>query len=199
VTALHAPVAAAGLLEARLIDIVQSSPWFCRLLDAGQSLGLASWCIGAGALRNLVWDHLHGHAAPSPLSDIDFAYFDANDLSADSERALHTRLRRECPREPWEVTNQAAVHLWFERHFGHGVAPLQSLEEAVATWPEFATSVAVTRDAAGAIRVIAPHRLDDLFLMVVRRNPTRVSIETYRRRVRDKNYTARWPRVQVLD
>jgi uncharacterized protein len=198
VSALRAPVAAALSLEERLIDIVQSSAWFCRLLGAGQSLGLASWCIGAGALRNLVWDRLHGHATPSQVRDVDFAYFDASDLSSDSERALQTRLQRECPGEPWEVTNQAAVHLWFERHFGHGVAPLPSLEAAVATWPEFATSVAITRDAAGAIHVIAPHGLDDLLSMVVRRNPTRASIETYRQRVRDKNYTARWPGVRVM-
>jgi uncharacterized protein len=189
---------AAALLEARLIDFVRSSARFCRLLEAGQSLGLASWCIGAGALRNLVWDRLHDHVAPSPLSDIDFAYFDANDLSSDAERALQDELERLCPGEPWEVTNQAAVHLWFEQHFGHCVAALPSLQAAVATWPEFATSVAVTRDAVGAIRVIAPHGLDDLFSMIVRRNPTRVSIETYRQRVLGKNYTARWPRVQVI-
>jgi uncharacterized protein len=186
--------------EARLLGIVQSSRWFCGLLDAGQSLGLASWCIGAGALRNLVWDALHGHAVPSAPADIDLAYFDAEDLSPATERALQTTLEQRCPGEPWEVTNQAAVHLWFERHFGHAVTPLPSLEAAVATWPEFATSVGITRDPAdGALRVIAPHGLDDLLGMVVRRNPTRVSVETYRRRVRDKRYAERWPRVQVHD
>ena len=57
---------------------------------------------------------------------------------------------------------------------------------------------AVTRDAAGGLHVIAPHGLDDLFAMVVRRNPARVSVETYRQRVREKNYAARWPHVRVL-
>jgi uncharacterized protein len=183
--------------EARLRSIVQSSAWFGRLLDAGQSLGLASWCIGAGALRNLVWDALHGHTKPSLLSDIDFAYFDAGDLSAASEQAVQAELLRRCPGEPWEATNQAAVHLWFERHFGHAVAPLPSLEAAVASWPEYATSVAVTRDAAGVLQVIAPHGLGDLMSLKVRRNPARVSLDTYRQRVREKNYAARWPRVHV--
>ena len=32
----------------------------------------------------------------------------------------------------------------FEQHFGHPVAPLRSLEEAVGTWPEYATSVGLT-------------------------------------------------------
>jgi hypothetical protein len=39
------------------------------------------------------------------------------------------------------VTNQASVHHWFERHFGHAVEPLQSLYHAVGTWPEYATAV----------------------------------------------------------
>jgi uncharacterized protein len=185
-------------LEARLIGIVHSSTRFCRWLDAGQSLGLASWCIGAGALRNLVWDRLHGHMLPSHLADIDFAYFDADDLSPARDQALQERLASLCPNEPWEVTNQAAVHLWFESHFGHAVTPLPSLEAAVASWPEFATSVAVTCDVQGGTRVIAPHGLGDLFAMVVRRNPARVSLQTYRQRVRDKNYAARWPRVRVM-
>jgi uncharacterized protein len=180
-----------------LRSIVQSSAWFTRLLGAGQSLGLASWCIGAGALRNLVWDALHGHTKPSPLPDIDFAYFDASDLSTASEQAVQAELLRRCPGEPWEATNQAAVHLWFEQHFGHAVAPLLSLEEAVASWPEYATSVAVTFDVTGALQVIAPHGLDDLMGLKVRRNPGRVSLDTYRQRVQQKKYTARWPRVQV--
>jgi len=33
----------------------------------------------------------------------------------------------------WEVTNQAGVHLWFEREFGHPVHPLRSLVDAVAS------------------------------------------------------------------
>jgi hypothetical protein len=47
--------------------------------------------------------------------------------------------------------------------------------------------------------VIAPHGLADLFAMVVRRNPARVSVETYRRRVASRRYTQRWPRVTVVD
>ena len=97
------------------------------------------------------------------------------------------------------MTNQAAVHLWFERVFGHPVEPLRSLEEAVASWPEFATAVGLRLEPDDRITVIAPHGLDDLFDRVVRRNPTRVSLETYRRRVREKRYVERWPDVRVID
>jgi hypothetical protein len=50
-------------------------------LVAVRGLGLASWCIGAGAVRNLVWDALHDKVTPSELADIDVAYFDADCLA----------------------------------------------------------------------------------------------------------------------
>jgi hypothetical protein len=182
----------------RLVAIAQASAWFMEALQAVRRLDLADWCIGAGAVRNLVWDHLHGFEQPSSLADVDVAYFDAADLSAGRDRWLQSCLAAQWPQVPWEVTNQAAVHTWFEAHFGHAVQPLPSLEAAIATWPEFATCVGVTVDAQGQLRVIAPHGLDDLFGMVVRRNPRRVSVETYRQRVRSKRYGQRWPLVRVM-
>jgi uncharacterized protein len=112
---------------------------------------------------------------------------------------LEHQLRVTMPNVPWEVTNQAAVHLWFEEHFGHKVSQLHSLADAVSTWPEYSTSVGVTLDERELIRVIAPFGLDDLFSMVVRRNPKRVSIETYRERVRSKRYNSRWPKVKIIE
>ena len=179
--------------------LVGASPRFMAALQAVRTLGLASWCIGAGAVRNLVWDALHGHAVPSPLADVDVAYFDAGDLGAGAEQALQRRLEALAPGLPWEVTNQARVHLWFEGVFGHAVPPLASLEAAVASWPEYATAVGIALDAEGGLQVIAPHGLDDLFGMVVRRNPQRVSLATYRERVAQKRYAERWPRVRVID
>jgi hypothetical protein len=181
---------------AQLTALVRAAPWFMAALRAGRSLGLAHWCIGAGALRNLVWDALHGHAQASALADVDFAYFDADCLDPARDAALQQRLCQ-CVDLPWEVTNQAGVHLWFEQHFGHAVAPLQSLQDAIASWPEPATAVGVWLDAGDALHVIAPLGLDDLLGLRVRRNPARVSIETYRQRCASKRYAERWPRVVV--
>ena len=97
------------------------------------------------------------------------------------------------------MTNQAGVHLWFERHFGHPVAPLRSLEEAIASWPEYATAVGIRLDDDDRLHVLAPLGLHDLFAMVVRRNPARVSVATYRERVAAKRYTHRWPHVTVME
>ncbi len=185
--------------EQRLIELARSTAWFCDALESARSLQLDEWCIGAGAVRNLVWDALHRKATPSPLADIDVAYFDEADTSAARDERLTQRLRRLRPGVLWEVTNQAGVHQWFDGHFGHPVAPLNSLIEAVSTWPEYATSVGLTMDRDGSIRVIAPHGLDDLFALVIRRNPTRVSVDTYRARIAAKRHVERWPGVTVVE
>ena len=41
-------------LHARLVRIVSASPAFMAQLQAVRALGLGAWCIGAGALRDLV-------------------------------------------------------------------------------------------------------------------------------------------------
>lgn len=181
----------------QLEAITRGSQWFMHALRSARSLGLTSWCIGAGAVRNLVWDHLHGYASPSQLADIDLAYFDAQELPGEEKRHQEN-IGHLCPGQPWEVTNQAHVHLWFESYFGYPVTPLHSLAEAVATWPEFATSVGICLDDNDALHIVAPWGLDDLFAMRIRRNPARVSEETFLSRTRSKRYTERWPQVRVL-
>ena len=50
-----------------------------------------------------------------------------------------------------------------------------------------------------ALQVVAPWGLEDLFGLVCRRNPRRVSVGHYRRRLRDKRVAERWPRVTIVD
>lgn len=180
----------------RVTALVRDTPWFMAALRAGRGLGLARWCIGAGALRNLVWDALHGQPR-SELADVDLAYFCSLDFSPARDAALQCRLAQALPGLPWEVTNQAGVHLWFEACFGHAVEPLASLEDAVASWPEPATAVGVWLDERDALHVIAPHGLADLLGMRIRRNPVRVSVQTYGERCASKRYAEHWPRVVV--
>jgi hypothetical protein len=196
------------VLEAQLIRLARESDWMMAALRAVRDLGLASWCIGAGAVRNLVWDSLHARVVPSALPDIDVVFFDPTELGRHLDDSLRRRLCAAMPNTPWEVTNQAGVHLWYAQHFGPSdgdaadtgaaVAAFTSLEEAVGSWPEYATTVGLTLDADDTIKVIAPHGLNDLFSLVVRRNPARVSLQAYRDRVAQKRFTERWPRVTVV-
>jgi uncharacterized protein len=90
------------------------------------------------------------------------------------------------------------VHVWYPRTFGFEVPPLQSTADGVATFPETATCVGVRLLGDDTIHVVAPYGLDDLFDGVIRHNPTRVSAAFYERRVGEKRWTTRWPKLRYV-
>lgn len=169
-----------------------------RALHAARALGLASWCIGAGTIRNLVWDHLHAFEHATVAADTDLVFYDLDDRSRARELALEQALLSAAPEFRWEAVNQAAVHHWLQPHDARTAPPLSSLDDGVASWPEFATCVGVTLSDAGELGIIAPHGLHDLFHMIVRCNCARVACATYRDRMAAKRFSERWPQVQVL-
>jgi hypothetical protein len=182
---------------AELEQIVRSTDWLMRALAAAREVDAPGWLIGAGAVRTAVWDRLHGFEAPF-VADVDLAFFDPHDLSTARDEQVERQLLAALPSAPWDAKNQAAVHLWYPRKFGYEVEPLTSCEEAVATWPETATAVAVRLTYHDALEVVAPLGLDDLLGLVHRRNPRRVSVAEYRRRIETKRIAERWPRATVL-
>jgi hypothetical protein len=185
-------------LETKLLAILSEHPWFMAAQDAVSDLDLCQWCIGAGVIRNIVFDYIDGRIT-TPIRDVDVAYFDVSDLSEDKDREYEKILKNRMPILPWEVTNQAAVHLWFHKKFGYRVSPVSSIEDAVATWPETVTAVAVTKDHNDKYKVYAPFGLEDLFGMVIRRNPARVDLQTYNARILNKQYDQRWKSVRIIN
>jgi hypothetical protein len=189
----------AGELESRLIKVISSSSVLMRALRAARTVDPPDWLIGAGVIRDRVWNHLHGLAQPEPSKDVDLAFFNPLCLESQHESKVQRVVTAEAPDFAWDVTNQAAVHLWYPRVFGVEVDPLTSSADGVATWPETASAVAVRLHADDSIQVVAPHGLDDLFGLICRRNPRRVTSEQYRRRVERLRIAERWPNVQILD
>ena len=88
--------------------------------------------------------------------------------------------------------------MWYPDEFAEVVPPLDSSAAAVATWPETAACVGLRLDDRERLRVLAPYGLHDLLGLVHRRNPARVSIEGYERRLKAKRIVERWPRVTVI-
>ena len=129
--------------RARLEFVLRSTEWFMAALRAAREVAPPDGYVGGGVIRTLVWDALHAYETPTPLADIDLAFFDSDDLSVANEQRVEAALKARCPSVPWEARNQAAVHLWYEEKFGYPVAPLTSTRDGVATWPETATAVAV--------------------------------------------------------
>lgn len=183
-----------------LIDLIRSSPWMMRVLETVRDEGVPDAWTGAGVLRDLVWDERYGSGfRPERVRDVDVAFFDPHDLSRGNDDRVTGRLRRRRPDVPWEATNQAAVHLWYPARFGGGpVEPLASIGDAVGTWPETATAVAVRLRTDGDIEVCAPLGLADLLDGVWRRNPRRVGIEQSLARLGRHQPGRRWPGVTVI-
>ncbi len=194
-----------------LVAHIRAEPWLVRALDIVETSGLPDAWIGAGILRDVVWGRHHGGFDPAAVRDIDVAFFDPDDLSRHRDEAAQRRLGSMADL-PWEATNQAAVHTWYAEHFHEApVPPLASVHDAVATWPETATCVAirwaapmrsVTRGAQFApcgIEVCAPYGLDDLLGGVWRRNPARISVAASAARLARHRVPQRWPSVVVHD
>lgn len=156
--------------------------------------------VGAGAIRDLVWGELYGSGfRPADVRDVDVPFFDPDDLTRANDDRVTERLHKRWPQVPWEAKNQAAVHTWYARKFGGDpVPPLTSIADAVGTWPETATAVAVRLDDDDELEICAPLGLDDLLGGVWRRNPRRVSVTQSLARLARHRPEHRWPAVTVI-
>lgn len=144
--------------------------------------------IGAGFVRNAVWDALSGRAPDvAGLADLDLVHHDAD---APPDEGFEAALRAARPL-PWSVVNQVRAHPW------NGHAPYRDLADALAQWPETATAVAA-RLNRGGIEILAPHGLDDLMGFVVRPTPSHAADPSaIRARLAEKRWQDRWPALQI--
>ena len=87
-------------------------------LRAARDVAAPDWLINAGAIRDAVWDDLHGRPLTALPRDIDVGFFDPDDLTPERDRAVEAALHARAPQLPWDAKNQAAVHLWYPQRFG---------------------------------------------------------------------------------
>ena len=158
-----------------------------------ESPGLPDAWIGAGFIRNSVWDVLHGRTIDlARLADVDVLFFDSKGTSKEREAEIESRLRALAPSIPWSVKNQARMHL------RNGDAPYGNTLDAVAHWAETATAIAV-RTVEGRVEAMAPYGVDDLLNLIVRPTPVfGQRMDIYRERVMGKDWPARWPKLTML-
>ncbi|MDR2305927.1 MAG: nucleotidyltransferase family protein [Paucimonas sp.] len=176
-------------LEQQVRSVIHNDALRWHLLALVQRLRLPDCWIGAGFVRNAVWDHLHGRAASAPGGDVDVLWFDRSRMAPGEDVRLQAQLRAWAPQVVWSVKNQARMHL------RNGQAPYVSTADAMRYWPETATAVAVRRTAGDGCEVLAPLGLEDLFDLTLRSTPGKA--EVMAARVRDKDWLARWPGLRV--
>jgi uncharacterized protein len=143
-----------------------------------------------GVVRNTVWDALHGISYGGD-NDVAVVYFDSVDVRTERDAEFELRLQAADPDTRWDVKNQARMH------HRNGGAPYLNMQDAIARWPETATAIAV-RKTSGRIELIAPHGVDDLLALIARPTPAfRAKTDVVARRIADKGWRSRWPRLRV--
>lgn len=190
-------IGVSGYQFENLRDLLSSDLRILEMLGAVRSLDLPDSWITAGAVRNSVWDHLHGYDDSTPLNDVDVIYFDPHDTDEETEKCLEDQLHQRLPAHPWSVKNQVRMAK------RNGDAPYHSTEHALEHWCETPTAVGVRLNANDHIEIIAPFGLDDLLGLIVRPTPFAKchprKLAQYRERMIKKNWPSRWPRIRVLE
>ncbi len=94
-----------------------------------------------------------------------------------------------------EVRNQARVHLWFEAKFGEPYGPLSSSAQALTRFASPLNAVAARLEPDGAMTIVAPFGLEDLFSMTYRENPNR-RVSGFARTAEAAR--RRWPELTII-
>ncbi|KUE80235.1 hypothetical protein ATO46_03560 [Aeromonas schubertii] len=174
-------------------QLLLASPLHLGCLRAARTLNLPDWYLGAGFVRNLIWDHLHGHPTPTPLNDIDLIYLDPSDPEGQREAEHQIRIQALWPAQCWEVRNQARMHR--RQH----LPPFESSLAALSHWVELPTCVGVRLAPDDSLTLVAPHGLSHNWSLVVAPNPLcRQDPAIFNRRVTEKGWLHLWPRLRVL-
>lgn len=177
--------------ERQILSWIEQDALRMNALRAAQKLGLSDWCLAAGFVRNLVWDRLHHYPHISPLNDIDLVYFNAQDVSPETDSNYERQLATLAPDLPWSVKNQARMHLKYGRD------PYSSSSDAISYWVEIETSIGVRLNDDNRLELVAPLGVDSLFAYTISANPKHGIPEVLLQRAREKRWTERWPRLTV--
>ena len=178
---------------AALEDLLRGDSPRLAALQAVAALNLPDCWIGAGFVRNAVWDNLHGSPPTFPAADVDVIWFAHDVLDEGADLDIERTLRADSPRFAWSVKNQARMHR------RNGDAPYRSVADAMRHWPETATAVAARFDG-GRVEINAPLGLDDLFALRLRPTPAFAAEKwpVFQQRLSSKRWLDLYPRLEIL-
>lgn len=164
-----------------------------HILEVVKNLSLPDCWIGAGFIRDFVWDLLGDRHESTIENDVDVIWFDAGRAHPDVDTDIEQRLNAIEPGIAWSVKNQARMHA------RNGDAPYASCNHAMMFWPETVTAVAARLTGSGDIEVLAPYGLDDLFQGFIRPTPRfeNEKRDVFDNRYRAKRWLEKWPFLRV--
>lgn len=182
----------------RFMRDVLRNPNNRAILERWPALALPDGWLVAGCLFQTVWNLKSGLPASARIKDYDLFYFDAGDLSEAGERRVQARVEAQLADLPIKVeaTNQARVHLWYERHFGHPYPELRSACDGIDRFLVPSTCVGV-RPGQDGWDVYAPNGLAILYDGILAPNPLTNHAALFEAKAR--SYRERWPWLTIRD
>lgn len=175
--------------EQDILDLISEDPWMMNILQIAEKQHLSDWAIGAGFIRNKIWNHLHGYKRQKvDTADIDFVYFDPNGNDEEKDKILSEKLNKETNLD-WEIVNETYAHKW------NNLPPYKSMQDAISQWPETATAIGV-RLMSGKLELIAPHGISDLINLIVKPTPSFKDLEKVKKRAEQKHWFEKWPKLK---
>jgi len=183
----------------KLIQIISDQDWIMNALRIGREMNLPDWYIAAGAIRNTIWNYLHGFDTRINQNDVDFVYFNSSNLDKSIDKEYETLLQQKHPQVKWEVVNQARGHLMY-----HGPninrPQAKSSWESIAYWSETATCIGLRLESDDSFTICAPHGLSDLMNLIVRPTPAPYTeLPLYKERLVKKKWKEIWPKLTIID
>jgi hypothetical protein len=181
------------LSELDIESLIKNDQDMMSILRIARDFNLPDWWIGAGFLRNKIWDVLNDLATPT-VTDVDLVYFDKNNVDPRLDWQYDEDLNKIEPSVKWEVRNQARMH------YMNKMKPFLSVEDAMAHWPETATAIGVKLEGEN-IKLLFYYGADDLLDMIVRPTPyfQGDKISTFYYRIHKKKWLDRWPKLSIKD
>jgi len=181
------------MTEQEILNLIENDKWMMNILRIARSQNLKDWAIGAGFVRNKVWDHLSGNIKEEvDTKDIDLVYFDPNGNNKEADEELSKKLKEETGIN-WEIKNEVYMHK------RNNLPPYKSTEDAISQWPETVTAVGVTIDKNNKLKLIAPYGIDDLVNFIVRPIPDfKERLEIINQRVKEKGWLEKWPQIKIV-
>ena len=184
-------------LPPKLESSLRDNPIVSQVFDEWTDLALPNCWLVAGAVIQSFWNREYGFSPIHGINDIDIIYFDASDLTEETENEHYERInsRFEDFGIRFDVKNEARVHLWYEERFGYPIVAYDSAEAAMETFPTTAGSIGV-RHNGQALEAFAPFGFDDLMNLVVRPNKRQITRSIYEKKV--ERWRSNWPQVKYL-
>jgi len=179
--------------QQELSTIIEQDEWMISVLRAAEELGLNDWWIGAGFLRNKVWDYIEGNDS-KPTRDVDLVYFNSEDVTPETDWAYDKKMKLEHSYAEWEIRNQARMH------YVNNSRPFVSTEDGISHWVETATCVAVKLED-GVLRYLFCYGTDDLFGLIARPIPffnNDEMIKTFYGRIEKKQWKQKWANLKII-